>query len=235
MSSGVRSRLTFANVTSVTALVFAMGGGAYALSGIPDHSGVFHGCVNNRTGALRVVKSVTSCRHRRVIRHAGKRRVIPGELAIAWNQTGVQGVRGLQGPPGQKGDGGSAGTPGAPGAAGAAGTARAYGLISSGPTVSRSKNIVGVTNPSTGIWCVQLAAGIDASSTGAVVGPDHATDSTLFGSDQPQAIAEWRSDGADCPAGQIDVVTGVRSVAGSAPVQHVNNTLFNEDFFIVVP
>jgi hypothetical protein len=116
MFSRVRSRLTFANVTSVTALVLAMSGGAYALSGIPDHSGVFHGCVNATTGVLRMVKSARSCRHRRVIRHGGKRIVIPGELAIAWDQTGPrgpQGAPGLQGSPGTNGTNGTNGINGA--------------------------------------------------------------------------------------------------------------------------
>jgi hypothetical protein len=97
-------------VVSVIGLVVALGGGAYAtIRGIPDAKGVFHGCVNNQTRVLRVVKSAKSCRHRRVIIRAGKRIVIPGELAIAWNQTGPKGSPGLQGRPGTNGTNGSPG------------------------------------------------------------------------------------------------------------------------------
>jgi hypothetical protein len=103
-------------VVSVIALVAALGSGAYAaVSGIPDALGVFHGCVNNRTGVVRVVKSAKSCAHRRVLRRGGKRIVIPGELAIAWSQQGprgLQGIRGTQGPQGNRGTQGNEG-PGA--------------------------------------------------------------------------------------------------------------------------
>lgn len=97
-------------VVAVIALVVALGSGAYAaVSGIPDAQGVFHGCVNSRTGILRVVKSAQSCTHRRVVRHGGTRMVIPGELAISWNQQGphgqqgTQGIQGIQGSPGSQG------------------------------------------------------------------------------------------------------------------------------------
>jgi hypothetical protein len=43
MLSGVRARLTRANVMATGAMFLALGGGAYALSGIPDGSGVYHG------------------------------------------------------------------------------------------------------------------------------------------------------------------------------------------------
>ena len=83
-------RLTYANVMSTVAVFVALGGGAYALTGVPDRGGVFHGCVNKATGVLRVVKRAGSC-HRRV-RH-GKHRN-PGEFAVSWNQKGRQGQPG---------------------------------------------------------------------------------------------------------------------------------------------
>ena len=89
-------RLTYANVMATVAVFLALGGGAYALSGVPDSGGVFHGCVSNATGALRVVKSARSCH--RAVRH-GKHRN-PGEFAVAWNQQGRQGPPGAQGAPG---------------------------------------------------------------------------------------------------------------------------------------
>jgi hypothetical protein len=86
-------------VISLIALFAALGGGAYAaLSGIPDSRGVFHGCVNTRTGALRVVKSANQC-HKRHVVHRGRRRIhLPGELATSWNQRGVPGLPGPPGP-----------------------------------------------------------------------------------------------------------------------------------------
>src|SRR2546423_446624 len=109
MLKALGSRLTYANVMATVAVFLALGGGAYALSGIPDRSGIFHGCMAPKTGTLRVVKAASSCRKTKVVRR-GKRRVrIPGESAILWSQTGprglqgTQGVQGIQGSPGLSG------------------------------------------------------------------------------------------------------------------------------------
>ena len=105
MLNAIRSRLSYANVMATGAMFVALGGGAYALTGIPDRSGSYHGCVGT-TGALRVVTKASSCRKTRTVKR-GKRRVrIPGESAIAWNQqgpAGVQGVQGIQGGAGKAG------------------------------------------------------------------------------------------------------------------------------------
>jgi hypothetical protein len=110
-------------VISLIALVVALGGGAYAaVKGIPDANGVFHGCVNAGTGALRVVKAARSCHRSSVVHRHGKRIIIPGEFAIAWNQTGPvgpqgpQGLRAAQGPQGPQGPQGAPGTNGTNGA-----------------------------------------------------------------------------------------------------------------------
>jgi hypothetical protein len=136
----VRSHLTYANMMATGAMFVALGGGAYALNGRPD-SGVFHGCVSNRTGALRVVKGANSCAKA----HGRGRRRDPGETAISWSQQGPSGQPGLQGTPGQpglqgtpgtKGDPGTPGQPGDPGTPGqpgdptaSAGTDDATGVI----------------------------------------------------------------------------------------------------------
>jgi hypothetical protein len=110
MSKALRARLTYANVMATVAVFLALGGSAFALSGVPDAEGVFHGCVNKQTGRLRLVTSAASCR-------APKRRhgkvVDPGEFAIAWN---AQGPRGAAGPQGQSGGRGSTGPTGTAGA-----------------------------------------------------------------------------------------------------------------------
>ena len=112
MLRSVRSRLTYANVVASGALFVALGGGAYALTGVPDAGGEFHGCVSNRTGVLRVVKSASLC-HKATGR--GRHRNL-GEFAVAWNQTGrpgSNGINGAKGPPGANGTNGTNGTNGA--------------------------------------------------------------------------------------------------------------------------
>jgi hypothetical protein len=108
MLKSLGSRLTYANVVATGALFVALGGGAYALSGVPDRSGVFHGCVAT-SGALRVVAKSSSCRKTKTVTRGRRRVRIPGESAIAWNQQGRQGLQGIQGTPGKDGTQGPAG------------------------------------------------------------------------------------------------------------------------------
>jgi hypothetical protein len=61
----------------------------------------FYGCVNNSTGAIRIVSSGTVCKST--------------EHKIHWNQVGPKGPQGPQGPPGVQGPPGSQGPPGAQG------------------------------------------------------------------------------------------------------------------------
>jgi hypothetical protein len=222
MLQRMRPGLTFANVTSVLALVLAMGGGAYAITSIPGPGGVIHGCYQKKKGTLRLVPAGRRCAR--------------SESAISWNQRGAPGAPGPRGRKGAAGAVGATGAAGTAGVAGVAGTARAYGLVE-GVSVSRSKNIAGVTNPSAGVFCVKLAGGVDPSTSGAILSLDHATDSTEFGENRPLAFAEVRSDAADCPGGsQVDVITGSRIVAASGgTVTKVTNTPADEAFFIAVP
>jgi hypothetical protein len=96
------------NVIATGAMFVALGGGAYALSGAPDNSGVFHGCVSNRTGALRVVRRANSCTKA----HGRGRHRNPGETAITWSQQGPRGLQGIQGMQGMQGQKGDLGMPG---------------------------------------------------------------------------------------------------------------------------
>src|SRR5690349_3849235 len=73
MLKALSSRLSYANVMATVAVFLALGGGAYALSGIPDRSGTFRGCASNATGALRVVKSASSCQKPKTVLRHGKR------------------------------------------------------------------------------------------------------------------------------------------------------------------
>ena len=115
MLKALGSRLTYANVVATGALFVALGGGAYALSGVPDRSGVYHGCVHDQTRVLRVVGSSSSCRKAKTVRRGSRRIRIPGESAIAWNQLGRPGLQGLQGAQGVQGVSGQTGDTGATG------------------------------------------------------------------------------------------------------------------------
>jgi hypothetical protein len=109
MLNAFRSRLTYANVVATGALFVALGGGAYALSGVPDRSGVYHGCADPKTGALRVVPQASSCRKARTVTRGTRRVRIPGESPIAWNQQGRPGVNGVNGNNGVNGSNGANG------------------------------------------------------------------------------------------------------------------------------
>jgi hypothetical protein len=158
----------------------------------------------------------------------------------AQGATGAQGAQGATGAQGAQGATGPQGTQGSQGIQGVPGSARAYGLVAPDGTLTRSKNVTGVTNPSSGKWCIALA-GIDTSQTVLLTAPDLATDDTGFGgTNGEQTIVEWGSgNGPNCVAGQQEVYTGFRSVStsGSADgdVRTVNNTLANEGFLFVVP
>ena len=100
----LRAQLSYANGMATLAVFVALGGGAYAaLSGIPDPQGVFHGCANKKTGALRVVEPAKKCKKARTVTRHGERVRLPGELALAWNQAGPQGLQGPEGPQGPAG------------------------------------------------------------------------------------------------------------------------------------
>jgi hypothetical protein len=111
-----RTRVSYSNVTATAALLLALGGGAYAATGgFTDSRGVIHACVNNRSGAVSVIKSSQSCRKPK--KQQG-RTVFPGETALAWSQQGPQGDQGRQGLQGGQGQPGPQGAQGQPGPAG---------------------------------------------------------------------------------------------------------------------
>ena len=96
-----------------------------------------------------------------------------------------------------------------------------------------------VTHQSTGLYCIALAAGIDANQTGVVATPDFTGDSTTTGiGNSKQAFVEWRS-APGCVQGELGVVTGYRGVVTSGSpdgdVRAVTNTVHDEPFFFVVP
>lgn len=105
-------RPTFANVTALLALFFALAGGSFAaVSSITGSSDVIKGCVAKKGGALRVVKS-GKCKK--------------GESAVSWNKTGENGAGGATG------SAGAAGATGATGPAGADGSSATINGVAAG-------------------------------------------------------------------------------------------------------
>lgn len=94
-------------VLAVAAMAAGVGYATTALTGIPDENGVFHACVNNPSGEVKLVSSGEACAE--------------NASAVWWNQTGppgpagAQGPQGAQGPPGEPGPQGVPGLPGPPG------------------------------------------------------------------------------------------------------------------------
>jgi hypothetical protein len=171
----IRRHLSYANVASTLALVFAMGGGAYAALS-PVHNAVIHTCFRQANGALRVVHAGARC---------GRR-----ERALAFNQRGRVGPRGATGAPGPVGRTGATGKTGRAGAAGrnitsatlgagnaacpgggssfttASGTtfacngvATSFASVDAAGTLASSRGVTGVEpGAGLGMYCVKLAA-----------------------------------------------------------------------------
>jgi hypothetical protein len=174
----IRRHLSYANVASTLALVFAMGGGAYATLA-PVHDGVIHTCVRKSGGALRVVRAGARCgRH---------------ERALAFNQRGPVGPRGAtgaQGPTGKTGATGRTGRTGRTGAAGRSvtsatlgvgnttcpnggssfttvsgttsacnGVATSFASVDATASLANSRGVTGVrAGTGTGVYCLKLAS-----------------------------------------------------------------------------
>jgi hypothetical protein len=143
MLKAVRSRLTYANTMATVAVFLALGGGAYALSGIPDGGGVYHGCVAS-SGALRVVTKASSCLKAKTVKRGTRRVRIPGESAIIWNQQGRPGVNGANGGPGPQGFQGQQGQQGI-GIQGSASASAVFGGFQNLPTLAAGHSVF--TNP----------------------------------------------------------------------------------------
>jgi hypothetical protein len=113
---------------------------------------------------------------------------------------------------------------------------RAYGRVSDSAAVTRSKGVAGVTNPSPGIFCLDLP-GLDPETAPLIVSGDFVGDGTNFDTPnivQSSATQEWDSSGADCPTGQYQVLTGVlyeiTEAQGGPNLEHVNGS-----FAFIVP
>jgi hypothetical protein len=229
--SGIRRHLTYANVM-VTILAFLVLGGGTALASyiVSSNSQIGPGTVSGH--------NPPSGDHANVIGGS----LNASDLASGAVTNGKLGTGAVTAPKLATGSVATAklanGAVTAPKLAPSAIGARAYGQVN-GTTVTRSKNVAAVTNPSAGKFCIKLPGSIAASQTGLVVTPEEGTASTSWSTNGQQAIAEWFAAAADCPAGQLEVITGFRAVStsGSADgdVRTVTNTESNQGFFFIVP
>jgi hypothetical protein len=96
------------SAAAAAAVAFVIMGGGIALASIPGGDGVIHGCYQKSNGQLRVVDVADDgC--------------LNSELALQWNQTGLQGVQGPLGPQGVQGPRGEIGSQGPQGLQGGPG------------------------------------------------------------------------------------------------------------------
>jgi hypothetical protein len=199
-------------VVAVIALIMAMSGSAVAASLITSKQ-IKDGTIQTKDISKKALASLK----------ARSATGAPGPQGPA----GPAGPAGLAGQAGPKGD---AGADGQRGAAGAPGTARAYTLVSSNGLIDsgKSKNVVGITHPATGKYCVQLDPSIDANAVEAVVSPDYAH--------APQATISYvRSDDTLCQnVSNVIAVVTARPWSG-ALFQPDSETLTDAGFFVIVP
>jgi hypothetical protein len=117
------------------------------------NASTLYACVKKKSGAVRLVSKSTKCKK--------------SEKKVSWNTEGPAGLRGPQGLDGKAGGEGKGGAEGKSGLAGAAGTARAYAFMETpGVTACKllsgeTKNFTACSRPTTGIYCLTPAAGID--------------------------------------------------------------------------
>lgn len=86
--------------------------------------------------------------------------------------------------------------------------ARAYGSVNGFGDLLKSKNIADVTNPETGAYCIDPAAGIDAATAVLIVAPDFGVNATQVTADRISHV-EWDSfsPSLSCPTGTLTVRT----------------------------
>lgn len=129
MFQALRRHLTYANIAATLAVVFAMSGGAYALSGT-GHQPAVSASVTVAHAARKISKRSKG--------NAGARGPVgPRGATGATGATGPQGPAGPQGSVGEKGAAGAKGATGATGAAGEAGPVGPKGEAGEGVKVTQ--------------------------------------------------------------------------------------------------
>ena len=98
------------------------------------------------------------------------------------------------------------GPPGPPGVTGADGSARAFGFVK-GATVTRSKNVVKVTNPQAEVFCVTLDPSISLATVVPTASPDFNGDDTGAAAGK-KTYVEPQSVSISCLVTELEVDSG---------------------------
>ncbi|MCC5579920.1 collagen-like protein [Microtetraspora sp. AC03309] len=208
--------------------LFVVGGMASA-SSASSASKVIYGCVNKKTGYVRIVNATTTCK--------------PTEYKTYWNQTGpegpvgvggtgatgAQGPRGLQGAKGDKGDTGPAGPQGPKGDTGATGPQGPKGEAGQNgtPGAKGDKGEKGDTGPR-GLQGEKGATGATGAKgdTGPAGPQGPKGDPGTGGSVAPKVVAQSFAFGGhsdskivSCPTGKVATGGGYTLSSGSASGQ----------------
>jgi hypothetical protein len=184
-------------------------GASYAaVNSIPSPSGVFTGCYNNSSGALRVIDPSTG-------QHCSAT-----ETQVTWNKKGQTGPTGPAGPQGPQGATGATGPVGPQGPQGPAGSGLlAWAYVNANGTVASSSGNVTVTNPGPGSYCIGVTGGtahVAVASLDSLENTGGTVQAGVF-------------DASGCPANasNIDVITRPQSQDGGLPG-------VNHAFYIIV-
>ena len=204
----IRRHLSYANVASTLALVFAMGGGAYAALS-PVHNGVIHTCYRASNGALRVVRAGARC---------GRR-----ERALAFDQRGPMGRRGATGLPGPTGKTGATGKTGPTGRTGRSVTSATLAVNSAAcPSGGSSFTTVSGTTSAcngiaTGFASVDAAGTLAASRnvTAAQLGPGAGVYCLKLSSTPSVGVASLRGDATTRGFAQVLIPAASAACAGT--------------------
>lgn len=174
-------------VVGVVALVFALAGSAVALPGKNkvDKNDIRKGAVKTKAlkdGAVTQAKlkdgAVTAAKLNDGAVDGSK--VADGSLGVG--ELSPQAVSELQGKP------------------------EASGLVSDTGQLSRATNVAAVDRPSTGVYCITPAAGIDPETAVMTVTPDRGDNGTNLGNISV-SVAQWNSVAPTCPDGTLEVNT----------------------------
>lgn len=242
MLTMIRSRLTYANVTSTMALVIVLGGTSYAAVTLPRNSVGNKQLRNNSVTSAKV-------RNHTLLRKDFKKGELGGERGPAGpaGPVGPQGPAGPHGPAGSEGPAGPQGPvgpagpegpAGAQGPPGPRGTARAYALVQYGNcvsdvcTVSRARNIAAVRRVATGTYCITPAAvagePIDPATDLIMAGVEYQQTVAPHGNASAMGAGTYTSGGCN-PATEFKVVTErTTTTTVAAPASNVS-------FWVAIP
>lgn len=117
--------------------------------------------------------------------------------------------------------------------------ARAFGYVNDAGNLSRSKNVASVSRASEGIYCITPSASVTAPRV-LIAGFDFAESFTGTNTENV-SVVEWRADGADCAAGELEVLTfvyngdAIDDDGGTADSTGDDLSLIDTAFVFVIP